>query len=396
MKPRALACVLLFALAAAAQKPAAKPEKKNVMAFANGGVVVSFTDQYSHAFGALNLLDGGTEMWSSEDKAKPPHEFVIELAQPYRLEAVTFDSTTVQEPSYPGISAKGVEIWVSQTSAKAGFRKVAAAELPKQAVHDVPLPAGTVARWVKLVVTGNHGNANYTELTEVRASGAPVGAATTPKITGNYKTNYGDLNLSNTGGRITGCYYDGSGVVNGASDGRNINFEWRQPGRRGTAVMVLSSAGALNGYWFENGARQGVWFGERLSDTPKSCARAASVKESLDASGRAVLYGVHFDSDSAQLRADSAPTLNDVAAALKAQPALKLRVEGHTDSTNTDAYNLDLSKRRAQAVVAWLVGKGIDAQRLTAEGFGKAKPVADNATAQGRALNRRVEVVAIQ
>lgn len=395
MKPRAL-LLLLVAFSAAAQNPPERPEKKNVMAFANGGVVLSFTDQYSHAFGALNLLDGAAEMWSSEDKAKPPHEFVIELAQPYRLEAITFDSTTVQEHSYPGISAKGVEIWISQTSGKAGFRKVATAALPRQAVQEVALPPGSVARWVKLVVTSNHGNANYTELTEVRAAGAPVGAAVTPKITGIYKTNYGELNLTSLAGRVTDCYYDGAGIVNGATDGRNINFEWRQPGRSGTAVMVLSSTGALNGYWFENGARQGVWFGERLGDTPKSCARAAGVKESLDASGRAILYGIHFDSDSARLRPDSDASLQQLLEALKASPAMKVKVEGHTDATNTDAYNLDLSKRRAQAVVGWLTQHGIAAERLSSEGVGKAKPVADNATAQGRALNRRVEVSVVK
>lgn len=62
---------------------------------------------------------------------------------------------------------------------------------------------------------------------------------------------------------------------------------------------------------------------------------------------------------------------------------------------NTDEYNLDLSKRRAQSVVSWLVGHGIAANRLTAQGFGKNNPVADNVTAQGRALNRRVEIAVV-
>lgn len=63
-----------------------------------------------------------------------------------------------------------------------------------------------------------------------------------------------------------------------------------------------------------------------------------------------------------------------------------------TDATNTDAYNLDLSNRRAAAVVKWLTEHGVKATQLSAKGFGKTSPVADNATAQGRALNRRVEV----
>jgi outer membrane protein OmpA-like peptidoglycan-associated protein len=67
-------------------------------------------------------------------------------------------------------------------------------------------------------------------------------------------------------------------------------------------------------------------------------------------------------------------------------------VEGHTDATNTDAYNIDLSARRAGSVVAALVKLGVEPARLQSKGFGRAKPVADNATAQGRALNRRVEI----
>jgi outer membrane protein OmpA-like peptidoglycan-associated protein len=92
------------------------------------------------------------------------------------------------------------------------------------------------------------------------------------------------------------------------------------------------------------------------------------------------------------LRPESDATLDVVAGLLRQDPALRLLVEGHTDATNTDAYNLDLSERRARAVVAALVKRGADGGRLQAKGFGKSRPVADNATAQGRALNRRVEV----
>jgi outer membrane protein OmpA-like peptidoglycan-associated protein len=71
-------------------------------------------------------------------------------------------------------------------------------------------------------------------------------------------------------------------------------------------------------------------------------------------------------------------------------------IEGHTDATASDAYNLDLSTRRARSVVAWLVKGGIPAARLEARGYGRSRPLADNATAQGRALNRRVEVSAVK
>ena len=75
---------------------------------------------------------------------------------------------------------------------------------------------------------------------------------------------------------------------------------------------------------------------------------------------------------------------------LAAHGALVIRVEGHTDSQGDDAYNLELSQRRAQAVVDYLVGKGVDRARLQAKGFGEARPLADNRTRDGRAENRRV------
>jgi outer membrane protein OmpA-like peptidoglycan-associated protein len=122
-------------------------------------------------------------------------------------------------------------------------------------------------------------------------------------------------------------------------------------------------------------------------------ARGGSIATNLASTGKVVLYGIYFDSDSATLKSESEKTLGEILAALQAKPTLKLQIAGHTDSTNTDAYNLKLSQQRAEAVVAWLVKHGIAASRLTAKGFGKSQPVADNATAAGRALNRRVELV---
>ena len=69
----------------------------------------------------------------------------------------------------------------------------------------------------------------------------------------------------------------------------------------------------------------------------------------------------------------------------------KVRVDGHTDSVGEDAFNLDLSRRRAAAVVTYMTGKGVAAERLASEGFGETRPKADNKTAAGRAENRRIE-----
>ena len=120
---------------------------------------------------------------------------------------------------------------------------------------------------------------------------------------------------------------------------------------------------------------------------------AGSMQSQLDATGQIDLYGIHFDFDSAAIRAESSAQLAEIAALLAGNTNLTLEVVGHTDNQGSAVYNEDLSKRRADAVVAALVGgHGIAPGRLSALGRGLAEPVASNDDEEGRALNRRVEL----
>jgi outer membrane protein OmpA-like peptidoglycan-associated protein len=101
---------------------------------------------------------------------------------------------------------------------------------------------------------------------------------------------------------------------------------------------------------------------------------------------------LRFASGSANLPARQLPTLDRTAALLSARPELVARIEGHTDSSGNAEINQRLSQQRAEAVRAALIERGIDPERLVAEGAGAARPIADNATAQGRRQNRRVEI----
>jgi outer membrane protein OmpA-like peptidoglycan-associated protein len=105
------------------------------------------------------------------------------------------------------------------------------------------------------------------------------------------------------------------------------------------------------------------------------------------------LPGVNFDFDKATIRAEGEKVLGEWETRLEQCSEVHVAINGYTDSIGSEAYNLKLSQRRADAVRGFLVNKGVAASRLTTKGFGKADPVASNATPEGRAQNRRVELV---
>lgn len=105
------------------------------------------------------------------------------------------------------------------------------------------------------------------------------------------------------------------------------------------------------------------------------------------------LESVNFDFDKAVIREADIPDLDQAAGTLGQWGDVKVEVAGHADSIGGDAYNMGLSMRRANAVRDYLIGKGVAADRLIAKGYGESQPIADNATADGRFQNRRVELV---
>jgi outer membrane protein OmpA-like peptidoglycan-associated protein len=120
---------------------------------------------------------------------------------------------------------------------------------------------------------------------------------------------------------------------------------------------------------------------------------AGEMAKALAATGHIAVYGIQFDTGKSVITPASDRVLDQIVNLLREDTSLKLSIQGHTDNVGSKAANLDLSKRRADAVKAALVSRGIDAGRLTTDGFGDTKPVADNAAEPGRARNRRVELV---
>jgi OOP family OmpA-OmpF porin len=132
---------------------------------------------------------------------------------------------------------------------------------------------------------------------------------------------------------------------------------------------------------------------DRCPGTPRGVAVDAN---GCEQKGSITLEGVSFELNSADLTAASLPVLARIAADLKKYPGLRVEVQGHTDSSGSDRYNLSLSERRAQAVRAYLIDQGVSSGQVEARGYGESQPIADNSTAAGRARNRRVDMKVLE
>jgi outer membrane protein OmpA-like peptidoglycan-associated protein len=378
--------------------PLMAAEKQDLLDIASGAVVLTATSEYDENWAALLLLNGTPDTgWCSAENQAHPNTIMMELARQFQLQEFVIDNTKTQEGNYPGISARKFELYASTTSGAGGFALVCSGEAAKGGRKAFVLDKPARAQWLKLVVLSNWGNPAYTEIMELEAYGEAVGAAPQKRpVNGVYETNYNLLRLEQDGTTVEGCYDWDNGTLSGTTDGRVIRFQWIEDGPEiGTAIMVLTADGNfLNGLWYEKGAYRGLWYGTKVTDgrQPQCVTQKDAVGKSLDTVGRAIVYGIYFDFDSATLKPESTETLEQILKAVQSRPSLKLTIEGHTDSQGSDEYNLKLSQQRAQAVVDWLVQKGTDASRLEAKGYGESRPVADNNRPDGRALNRRVEI----
>ena len=120
--------------------------------------------------------------------------------------------------------------------------------------------------------------------------------------------------------------------------------------------------------------------------------KSDQIQNELHNKGKAVLH-INFDTDKATLQTDGKEAVAEIAKALTADKSLNITINGYSDNTGDENHNLNLSKERAETVKAELIKSGIEAKRLTSEGFGQNNPIADNNSEEGKAQNRRVELV---
>ena len=129
-----------------------------------------------------------------------------------------------------------------------------------------------------------------------------------------------------------------------------------------------------------------------VKEAMKQDVTASDMFDTLNREGHIALY-INFDTGKSTIKPESKQIINQIVEMMKANPGLKIGVEGHTDNVGNPKSNKTLSDERAKSVVAAIVAQGIDTKRLSTAGYGQDKPIADNKTEEGRAKNRRVELV---
>ena len=181
--------------------------------------------------------------------------------------------------------------------------------------------------------------------------------------------------------------------VNAATQaGGKVLYQNDDPGNRVATLFLVKGGREV---WVEvRGADGGGWYTLAIVEKGAMAQEisASDIYDALAKQGRIALY-ILFDTGKATIKPESQTIVKQVADMMKAHPELKVAVEGHTDNVGAPASNKALSDQRARAVVAAITAQGIAPARLAAAGFGQDKPVADNATEDGRAKNRRVELV---
>jgi outer membrane protein OmpA-like peptidoglycan-associated protein len=172
------------------------------------------------------------------------------------------------------------------------------------------------------------------------------------------------------------------GAVAGAIAGAVIG---NQSGNNRTGAVVGAAAGAA----------VGAAVGRRMDKQEQELRQIEGVEVTRPSEGQIdvrLTNDILFDLNSSALRSASRTTLNELGDNFRQYPDNRLIVEGHTDSSGTDAYNQKLSEQRASSVADYLIDRGVAASKITVYGFGEARPKASNDTAEGRQLNRRVEI----
>ncbi len=397
----------ILSLGALAQSAEVAGQRTDLLTFARGTVFVSQTGlSTGSASGALLAINGDPYRMGVGSDAQLPVSFVFKLPA-----STTFDRFAVPNVfEQPGnvTFVKTVTVEGSLDGPETGYQELARFELevhgPNQDVTEIVPEVQTPVRWIRVtfdgginIEEGEEGKTNiwFSELIgngtqEPRELSDAFDGVWAFKLAERLDADGIPLALEQDGTTISGCLgtIRINGTVNGAiARATGVDTRNEHPS---AFILVADEDGTIHGLWSRNRGR----FGARVAVTDPDLTSAPCTQEpppEIKACGASVY--VNFDVNSATIRPESEPVLSDLYDRLVSEEAGRVSVVGHTSTEGSVEHNLDLSKRRAQAIVDDLVERGFDASSISATGEGESKPlIKPDKTETARELNRRVEI----
>ena len=396
---------LLFAAFATCIAPAAADEPQqrvDHLSLARGAVPVAVEGNakelgvaMEQALLAIDGHDGGFGLTPKPGGAQARISFVYELPALTTFETFLVPNV-LETPSPSQTFVREVEIAGSDSGPEGPFVTLARTTLETHSARGLTTSISVVAkppvRWVRLSMEGGiniERDKTFFEFSEIIGHGQQDPVPLSEAFRGKWKGRGVLLELKQEGANVSGCY-DGVGDIKGTVNGNLLLATGRT--RNGdipsTFVLAVGDKGDIMGVRSTNGAPFRLYSGDAAPGISTECS-----EQGVQPLGcGSIIHGISFDFDSATIRPESESLLNTLSAGLKAATAPSIAVIGHTSSEGSDEYNDKLSQRRAEAVAAAVIARGIEADRISAEGRGERQPIADNVTEAGRSLNRRVEI----
>lgn len=388
---------------ASAQQPGGAEilERTDYLTFAQGAVPIGIDGagamlgvNFEHAVRSIDGDPGGFVI-VNRGAADTDTEFLYELPA-----LTTFDRFAVPEiletPSSSQTFTRLVEVHGSATGPTEGFVLLASATLEthraRGMITELPIRASTPVRWVKLRLVGGINvmePLSFFEFSEIVGNGTQDVPEMATHFDGAWRRMALKLRLAQEGPLVSGCY-DRTGALTGTVTGNIVRATGTTPANIPSAfILSVAADGSIRGVRSDNGGPFRLYtLAADTSPDEGSCGRPAPPALGCGS----IIHGITFAFDSAEIRPDSEPVLAELSRSLQDDTSASILIEGHTSSEGAEAYNQQLSERRAQAVVASLVDRGLAQDRVTAAGLGENRPIAPNADESGRSLNRRVEV----
>ncbi|MEL6450147.1 MAG: OmpA family protein [Pseudomonadota bacterium] len=395
---RILACACLLTTPALAQEA---PPKPDLLSFAQGALPVGLggaAEALRVDMGqAVAVIDGAPGAFVLTRK---PATAADQVEITFALPALTrFDRLAVpgirETPSPSQTFFREVTVLGSDHSVDGPYVLLAEGTLATpdsaDAVTELTLaPDAPEVAWVRIVLQGGidvQTDKSFLEFSELIGEGIQRTPPLSNRFAGVWRGRGVKLELAQDGATVTGCY-DGLSKLDGTVQGNVLRaLGTDAAGIASQFILIAAPGGAVRGLRSSNGAPFKPYDGD-----PSDAAPTCLAPEPPHLGCGSVVHGIGFDYDSAVLQPASHTIIADLFAGLSTDSAERIEIIGHSSSEGAEAYNLDLSQRRAQSVVAALVEMGVPPARIAAAGKGEAEPIASNADAAGRAMNRRVEV----